>query len=236
MLRRAAADRSRQLALAIIRSGVMHDQVRVLLDTFPMRPDGGMTCRLTSARSVAPQLVGLVQQWPGVRVGAELVIPAELLDEFTAVWALVAPQPETGDETLRRWKSIGDRAEAYSYQLERLRVPDAFGIVWVSRDDDNLGHDIEDRTVDPRRRIEVKGSGGAEVRFFMSENEWRRAHENPATYEIQFWGEIDLQHSPADEYARLRNKGYPRVYRELPTRISSGELNAQPDRWRLTGI
>ncbi len=230
---RQRADVNRRLALALIRAGLMHDQARVLLDSFPANSDGSMTCRLADARRCAPQLVGLLQAWPEVRRGSDIAIPAELLVEFTAVWALIAPRPDDGDDIHRRWKSIGDRAEAYSYQLERLLAERPSSVVWVAQDDDNLGYDIEDRSVDPRRRIEVKGSGGPDVRFFMSANEWRKAHENPSTYEVHFWGEIDLNHPPANEYDRLRAKGYPFVFRQFPTRIDSGELAATPDRWRV---
>jgi hypothetical protein len=83
-------------------------------------------------------------------------------------------------------KSIGNRGELYSYQLERLNAEVASDIVGVSRDNDNLGHDIEDRSVNPRRRIEVKASGDTTVRFFLSDNEWDKAHEHSDHYEIHF--------------------------------------------------
>lgn len=150
------------------------------------------------------------------------------------MWALLPPpaREEAAAEAIR--KTIGNRGELYSYQFERLEADAASDIVWVARDDDNLGYDIEDRSADPRRRIEVKASGEAIVRFFLSENEWRKAHEAPATYEIQFWGGIDLASDPADEFKRLRDQGFPLVFSDLPTQLGNGDLRAAPVKWRVT--
>jgi hypothetical protein len=86
----------------------------------------------------------------------------------------------------------------------------------------------------PEARTEVQGSGGVEPRFFMSDNEWRKAHDDPSSYEIQFWGGIDLNRPSADEYPALRIKGFPIVLRDLPTLAATGFLDAQSDRWRLS--
>jgi hypothetical protein len=80
----------------------------------------------------------------------------------------------------------------------------------------------------------VKGSGGAEPRFFMSDNEWRKAHDDPSTYEVQFWGGIDLNRPAADEYPALRARGFPIVLRDLPALATAGVLDAQPERWRVS--
>ncbi len=159
-LTRNRVEQNRPLALALVRAGLLHDQARALLDSFPVDPDGSLTCRTNDARRVAPQLVGLVQLWTEVRTGSTLTIPRPLVDELAAVWALIAPPSEARAEQEKRRKSIGNRAEAYSYQLERLTAAAASGIVWVAQDDDTLGYDLEDRSTLPRRRIEVKGSGG----------------------------------------------------------------------------
>jgi hypothetical protein len=212
----------------------MHDQARMLLDSFPLAPDGSLKCPANLARRLAPQLVGLLECWP-VRQGAVFQFPPSLVDELVAVWALIAPPSGARAlEDIRR-KSIGDRAEAYSYQFERVSATSSSYIVWVARDDDNLGYDIEDRGTTPRRRVEVKGSGGREPRFFMSDNEWRQAHKEPSTYEVQFWGGIDLNRPAADEYTLLREQGYPTVFADLPTLVARGGLQAHPDRWRIVG-
>jgi hypothetical protein len=229
---RDRAENGRPLALALIRSGLLHDQARALLDTFPTTSGGGVACRAHDARSAAPQLLGLLERWP-IRSGHAVEIPAELISELLAVWALIAPPSEERAIEETRRKSIGDRAEAYSYQLERLAAPDSSHIVWVARDDSNLGYDIEDRSSSPRRRIEVKGSGGSDPRFFMSDNEWRKAHEDPSSYEVQFWGGIDLNRPVAEEYSSLRERGYPIVLRDLPALAALGQIAATTERWRV---
>lgn len=232
---RHRAENGRPLALALIRCGLLHDQARALLDTFPTTPGGGVACRAHDARCIAPQLLGLLERWP-IRTGHSVEIPAHLINELLAVWALIAPPSEERAIEATRRKSIGDRAEAYSYQLERLAAADPSCIVWVARDDSNLGYDIEDRSRSPRRRIEVKGSGGSDPRFFMSENEWRKAHEDPSSYEVQFWGGIDLNRAVADEYGALRERGYPIVLRDLPSLVDQGQVIATTERWRIAAV
>lgn len=145
--RAAARDRAqngRPLALALIRSGLMHDQARALLDTFPTALNGAVACRGSDARGIAPQLLGLLERWP-IRSGHDIEIPADLIDELLAVWALIAPPSKEGAIEETRRKSVGDRAEAYSYQLERLAAAGSADIVWVARDDSNLGFDGSSR-------------------------------------------------------------------------------------------
>jgi len=224
----------RPLALALLRAGYFHDQARTLLELGHSQADGSLTCERRLARRTCPQLVGVLQHWPDVISAHLLRVPAQLVRELEAVWALLpAPSPDDAAVEAAR-KSIGNRGELYSYQLERLNAEIASDIVWVARDDDNLGYDIEDRSVDPRRRIEVKASGDTSVRFFLSENEWRRAHEDPGHYEVHFWGGVDLQVPPADEFPRLRAQGYPLVLRDLPELLDGGQLSATPYRWRIT--
>jgi hypothetical protein len=209
----------------------MHDQARALLDTFPTTPHGSVACRINEARGIAPQLLGLLERWP-IRTGHDIEIPASLINELFAVWALIGP-PLEGRAIETRRKSVGDRAEAYSYQLERQAAVDSADIVWVARDDSNLGYDIEDRSTTPRRRIEVKGSGGTDPRFFMSDNEWRKAQEDPSNYEVQFWGGIDLNRPVAEEYTDLRQKGFPIVLCDLPELAALGQLTVSTERWRI---
>lgn len=223
----------RPLGIALLRSGVFHDQARVLLSMVNNEPDGAVTCGFRAARRHCPQLVGMLQYWPDVATTPWLRIPAELAAELQAVWALLPPTSTDDSVTDAIRKTIGDRGELYSYQHERLAADRPSDIVWVARDDSNLGYDIEDRSSTPPRRIEVKASGDTAVRFLLSDNEWRKAHDNPGTYAVQFWGGVDLNVAPAQEYSRLRARGYPLIFLDLPTLISDGALQAEPIKWRV---
>jgi len=233
VLARRGPEGLRPLGLALLRAGFLHDQVRTLLAVSATSADGRLSCPARLARQRCPQLVGVLQFWPDVAVGTRLDVPEYLSRELDTVWALLPP-PSAEDaarDALR--KNIGNRGELYSYQLERLNAADQSHIVWVARDDANLGYDIEDRSVSPRRRIEVKASGDTPIRFLLSDNEWQKAHDDPASYEIHFWGGIDLNVDPAEEYLRLRNQGYPRIFTDLPALLSSGDFLAQPTKWRI---
>jgi Protein NO VEIN, C-terminal len=233
VLAKRGAEGMRPLGLALLRAGYLHDQARTLLDMSATEDDGRLSCPTRSARQRCPQLLGLLQFWPDVAVGPRIGIPVHLVRELETVWALLPP-PSADDaarDALR--KNIGNRGELYSYQLERLSAADQSHIVWVARDDPHLGYDIEDRSVDPRRRIEVKASGDTPIRFLLSDNEWQKAHQNPSSYEIHFWGGIDLNVDPAEEYARLRSQDYPRIFIDLPGLVSTGEFAVQPTKWRL---
>ena len=224
----------RPLYLALLRTGYFHDQARRLLDLGTSNQDGSLTCPTRQARRACPQLIGILLQWIDVTATPIMQIPADLVRELEAVWALLPPT-EPGDtltDTIR--KTIGNRGELYSYQFERLAAETASDIVWVARDDETLGYDIEDRSIQPRRRIEVKASGDTTVRFFLSDNEWRKAHENPQHYEIHFWGGIDLAANPAEEFQRLRGLGYPRVFVDLPSLFGSQQLSSIPVKWRIS--
>lgn len=224
----------RPLGLALLRTGYFYDQARVLLDLGQSDPDGSLSCGARTARRNCPQLVGLLQHWADVPVTPILRVPTHILRELEAAWALLPP-PTPGEptsETIR--KSIGNRGELYSYQLERLKAHVRSNIVWVARDDNDLGYDLEDRSTTPRRRIEAKASGGTVVRFFLSDNEWREAHANPSSYEIHFWGGVDTNTQPTDEFHRLRALGYPLVFTNLPTWLSSGQIEATPVKWRIS--
>lgn len=225
----------RSLGLALLRAGYFHDQARLMLELASEGQDGILSCPIRIARQRCPQLVGVLQFWPDVVISSSINIPEYLVQELDTVWALLPPSTdEVVDETIRR--SIGNRGELYSYQLERLNATDRSHVVWVARDDSTLGYDIEDRSANPRRRIEVKASGGTPVRFLLSDNEWRKSNDDPTSYEIHFWGGIDLNLNPAEEYPRLRRQGYPRIFVNLPALIEAGEFEAQPTNWRITKI
>jgi hypothetical protein len=236
ILAKRRAEGLRPLGLALLRAGYFHDQARVLLDMGSGDIDGNLSCPTRAARQLCPQLVGILQFWPDVAVAKHIEIPTHLVRELETVWALLPPPSpdESTNDAIR--KSIGNRGELYSYQLERLNAVNQSEIAWVSRDDSNLGYDIEDRSANPRRRIEVKASGDTPVRFLLSDNEWQKAHEDPGTYEIHFWGGIDLNVNPADEYTQLRSRGYPLIFTDLPGLLLAGEFSAQPTKWRLMKI
>jgi hypothetical protein len=148
------------------------------------------------------------------------------------VWVLLPIRSAAENDPL---KAIGDRGELYSYRFERLRAQDASLIRWVARDDDNLGYDIEDLSVTPQRRIEAKASSLRKPRFILSAHEWEVAHHHGESYEIHFWGGIDLSRAPADEYQYLCAAGYPIVYKNVPQQLADGLLTAKPIQYQIEG-
>lgn len=144
------------------------------------------------------------------------------------------PPPPDTPAWLTERKKIGDRAEMYSLQFERTKS-DPASIIWVARDTDSLGYDIEDRSRDELRCIEVKGRRDAEIIFFLSENEWNTAQRLGNHYEIHFWGEINLSTEPAIEYSALREAGYPIIFTNPASQIGS-RISATAVRWRMEFI
>jgi hypothetical protein len=187
---------------------------------------GALICRRDVAVRAAPQLVGLLRTFQEVTFTDSLTVPSVILEELTDLWQL----PQREDRVDRR-KTIGDRGELYSYRFEQLRVLDTSRIRWVALDDDSLGYDIEDAGVVPHRRIEVKASTEKPVRFILSANEWQVAHRYPDSYEIQFWGDVDLSARERDDYDRLRRQGYPLVCRNVPRLLAEGKLRAAPSHY-----
>jgi hypothetical protein len=218
-------------ALTLIRGGYFHDQARVLIESGSVQANGNLHCSLRLSRSGAPQLVGLLSIWDSVRTFPEVVIPANLLEELNTVWALLPP-PVVLPKWAAERKEVGNRAEMYSVQFERARLG-ASAIFWVAKDSDDLGWDIEDRSVFPHRCIEVKGRRDDEVIFFLSDNEWQKAAILGSRYEVHFWGAIDLGCDPASEYARLRANGYPLIINNISSQIGV-QWEATAVRWRIT--
>ena len=236
VITRRNVDGLRPLGLSLLRSGLLHDQARVLLELGSRDSDGNLICATRMARQRCPQLLGILEFWPGVVASPVVQVPRSLVQELQTVWALLPPSSpeEAANEAIRT--NIGNRGELYSYQFERLNASDEADIVWVARDDSNLGYDIEDRSTDPRRRIEVKGSGGTIVRFLISDNEWRKAREYGISYEIHFWGGIDLNTQAADEYVRLRSQGYPLIFPDPHSLVTAGRFRAAPTQWRVEEV
>lgn len=219
------------LGITLIRSGHFFDQARVLLQTARIDDKGTLRCSIRASRGVAPQLVAILEQWEGVITYPELVIPSALVQELNSVWALLPPAIETPKWAAER-KAVGNRAEMYTVQRERSRVNPAL-ILWVARDTDALGFDVEDTSVSPSRCIEVKGRRDNDVVFYLSEHEWEKAKELGERYEVQFWGGIDLQVQPAVEYTLLRQNGYPIEFRNPAALIGTVLLSAAVS-WRFS--
>lgn len=232
----AKAIRSRNqdlLALTLIRAGYFHDQARILLESGEMDAGGSLRCSTRFARTGAPQLLGILESWDEVEVFPEVVIPDHLLLELNTVWALLPP-PVALPKWAAERKEVGNRAEMYTVQYERTRVG-ASSIFWVARDSDSFGWDVEDRSVTPHRCIEVKGRRESDVVFYLSDNEWKKAHELGPNYELQFWGEIDLSVDPSVEYSSLRASGYPMVISNLAEGLRH-TWEAVAVNWRITRL
>ena len=222
----------RPLGLTIIRAGLFSEQARALLESGRIDADGSLVCLPRAAASVAPQLIGLLSRWPDFQSRPKVIVPSNLLNELSAVWALRTPN-EVEPSWMSERRRVGKRAELYSFQCERSEAQDPSAIAWVAKDSDSLGWDIEDRTATPYRRIEVKGSRRESPVFFLSENEWKQAVIHGSSYEVQFWGNIDLQREESSEYASLRAIGFPIVISNIRDGIFSGEWAATPVQWRV---
>lgn len=219
----------RLLARQIIARGLLLNQSRLLIESSEAANAGALRCRRDLAVALAPQLTGVLRRFPEVEFGSHLVIPHGLVAELDSAWIPAATRTRVDHR-----KSLGDRGEEFSYRYERDSADDRTRIHWVAQDDDNLGYDIEDTTTSTPRLIEVKASGSTEVRFFLSTHEWDVASANPTSYEVQFWGGVNLVADPAEEYKRLRAAGYPLVFGNFTDHVSSGGLLLVPAQYLVT--
>jgi hypothetical protein len=188
----------RLLARSLIDAGYFRNQARRLLASGEFSGGGDLVCKRSSVVGVAAQLTGALRRWREVILDSHLRVPAALVEELLAAWAL---QPIS-------------------------RAP--------NEDDDSLGYDIRNAGTSPERCIEVKGSQGREVRFFLSSNEWEVGHRLGDAYEVHFWGGISLTRPRPEEYRALRGAGYPLVFGNLAKTIESGELLATPSQYLVT--
>ena len=219
-----------ELAELLIQAGLMHDQVRQLVEASTIDHQGMACSRVGQLRYSAPQLLGLLRSWPDV-VGPSFVrIPSNLFAVIDAPWSLV---PSPSDKESNR-EEIGHRAEAYSFYLLRLESQRPNSVVWASRDDQGLGYDIEDRSGGEIHRVEVKGSQSGDVRFYLSAHEHEVAHQDPSSYEIHFWGEISLNRSPSFEFTMLRERGFPLRFEDLAAHLAEDRLRAKPTTYLVT--
>lgn len=220
-----------ELAELLIQSGLMHEQVRQVIEASTI-DHGGMACsRVGQMRRSAPQLLGILRAWPDI-VGPSFVrIPSDLFAVIDAPWSLV-PSPSKGEDNR---EAVGHRAEAYSFYFLRHESKRSNSVIWVSRDDQGLGYDIEDSSTGQVHRVEVKGSQGKDLRFFLSGHEHEVAHQDPSSYEIHFWGEINLNRSPSIEFAILRDRGFPLRFENLAAHLADQRLKAKPTKFLVTG-
>jgi hypothetical protein len=193
--------------------------------------NGDLICKRSHAIGVAPQLTGILRRWREVVLDSHLRVPAALVNELLAAWALL-PIPHFLSEEGRQ--EVGDRAEAYSYRLEQDNSRDPSRVQWVALDDASLGYDIRNTDGSPVRCIEVKGSQEQAVRFFLSSNEWEVGHSLGEAYEVHFWGGISLTRPRPEEYRALRDAGYPLIFRDLGATIAAGALVASPSEYLVT--
>jgi len=231
--RRIALGNRTGLALAVIREGCFHDQARKLLELGTRNDNGDFLCSIRIAREAAAQLIGLLELWQAVDTSPTLRIPRELIAELDSVWALLPREPNSPPWILERL-AVGDRAEAYTVQYERSQVDDPGVVHWVSKESDALGWDVEDRSRLPSRCIEVKGRRDATITFYLTANELKQAEALGPRYELQFWGGINLQEDPADEYRRLRASGYPLRFENLAEELKKAAWNLAATEWRVT--
>lgn len=221
----------RMLAQSLIDAGYFRNQARRLLASGSITAGGDLVCKRSDAVRVAAQLSGALRRWPEVVLDSHLRVPADLVDRLLATWVL-QPVPRMPSEDARQ--EVGDRAEAYSYRLEQERADDPARVQWVALDDDSLGYDIRIAATPLERFIEVKGSQGQDVRFFLSANEWTVGHRLGSAYEVHFWGGVNLARSRPAEYSALRTEGYPLVFKHLAACVTAGRLNAIPSQYLIT--
>jgi hypothetical protein len=220
------------LGLTLIRAGHFYDQARLILETGTV-DDTGLRCSIRTARTIAPQLVAILETWPGVTTYPELRISAAVVQELNSVWALLPPITELPKWAAER-KEVGNRAEMYTVQLERTLVSPS-DILWVARDSDALGFDVEDVSVAPSRCIEVKGRRDRDIVFYFTEQEWEKAQSLKQRYEVQFWGGIDLTVEPAVEYSLLRANGYPLIFKNPAAQLGI-TLQCVSVKWKFSAI
>ena len=80
----------------------------------------------------------------------------------------------------------------------------------------------------------MKASQRGDVRFFLSAHEYQVAHDDPGSYEVHFWGEIDLNRDPNTEFSALRQRGFPLTFPDLAAHLADGRLEAVPTKYRVT--
>lgn len=217
-------------AHSLLTASAFEDELMRLIEGATEEPNS-LRCPLAALPRLAPR-AGVLLTWdPGLRQGDDLVLPLSLLDSLLVTEAM-GRSAEIPPWVLDR-NAVGWRAELYTLRLERSRLG-PHRVRHVSREvGDGFGYDIETDAPDSRL-IEVKGSRSASLRFHLSNRELEVARADPERHFLHFWGKIDLDRDPADEYSRLRELQYPVVISKLASAIDAGELEMQARSWLLT--
>ena len=99
--------------------------------------------------------------------------------------------PDELERVLQKCREVGDRAEAFVYRSERLRLQRAGRrdlanrVDWVSQKAVGRGYDIKSFDITGEARfIEVKATIRSGSSFYMSANEWKVAAKLKSTYWI----------------------------------------------------
>jgi len=217
---------------SVLRVGVFDDELTRLIEGSVV-VDGALRCLRVRLRRLAPT-VGTLLDWdPGHRVGDELVVPLELLDDVLAISSM----EQAGDlpEWVEQKHSVGWRAEMYSLRRERAQLS-VDHVLHTSRDvGDGFGYDIETTATDPSRLIEVKGSRQEKLSFVLTRKELSVAEANPERYEVQFWGGISLGRDPAEEFRLLSERGYPKIIHNVAATLQGETWSSECQSWRFTG-
>jgi hypothetical protein len=172
----------RPLTTQVMSAGGLEDEVLAFMGE-ASQADGCATLAVEQARTVCPTLarvVGWVPEWRNE--DKLLVVPLEALEAAMKAAALeiAAGRPAWVEER----EEVGRRAEAYSLRHER-EAHGIVGVLYVSRDEgDGFGYDLENRTVEPPRLIECKGSRADTLSFYISANELQQAGEQADSYEM----------------------------------------------------
>ncbi|WP_204045107.1 DUF3883 domain-containing protein [Acrocarpospora phusangensis] len=216
--------------MAVLRSGLIADQIQYLLSVSRYE-NGALYFGVPEARRGSAQLLGLVSWLPEYATGSPAHVYGQLCEELTSAWNLrSAAVVSVGDERQR----VGERAELYSLQLQRQNyLSIGAQIAWVSQEAPNLGYDIEIRSPRPIKCIEVKGSRAPSLSFILSDNEWQAALRLQDVYEINFWGDVRLDESAPQGYARLTGLGFPIVIENPATVLTRSPYVIQPQGWKV---
>ena len=218
------------LSALTLRTGNLEREVVAFLREAETHDDHARLLQVRT-RTIAPALAAVVGWQPAWREDDQFVVP---LDALQVAMSGAAMEIADGrPDWVEARERVGHRAEAYSLRLERERHgPGA--ILHVSRDEgDRFGYDLENISTEPSRLIECKGSRSLGLSFVMSANELTVADMHRDRYEIHYWGAINLGRSPDEDYADLRDAGYPTVICDPAGAIARGELAAEATAWKL---
>jgi hypothetical protein len=70
----------------------------------------------------------------------------------------------------------------------------------------------------------------------MSPNEMNKARVLGASYEIHFWGELNLALDPQTHYLDQVALGYPIVISDPTVEFDLGGWSLEPDGWRISKV